>query len=49
MNELEMAKIELERYKDLLSKIWDDETTERDELIYLKFFKAGVEIGKSCI
>ena len=46
MTELEGAKLELEKYEDIFDSIWDEEITEEDELIYMKFFKAGVEVGR---
>ena len=43
-SKMDKAKRELTRFKELVDEVWDEEMTDRDELIYLKFFKAGVEI-----
>ena len=37
---------EMETFNNLLDKVWDEELTDRQELIYLKFFIAGVKCGK---
>ena len=42
---IDKAKRELQGYKDILSKVWNEDLTDEQELIYLKFYRAGVKIG----
>jgi len=46
MKDIAKARRELDIFNKLLDDVWDEEMTDRDEMIYLSFFKAGIKTAE---
>jgi len=45
-NPIDVNKIELVDFHKLFDKIWTEDITDEDEMMFFKFYKAGVNIHK---
>ena len=43
---IDVNKIELVDFHELFDKIWTEDITDEDEMMFFKFYKAGVNIHK---
>ncbi len=44
---IDVVKIEVEGYKELIKRYWNEDFTDEKELLCLKFYQAGVRIHKN--
>ena len=45
VNKLDKARRELRDFAKLINEIWTEDLTDEQELLYLKFYKAGVKVN----